>query len=293
MNFHGRELPVFRANLHTHSTVSDGWLTPQQVIDYYEQGGYEVLAFSDHYKANPVAQYRTRNMTLLPGIELHPKGPRGLTWHLLALGVPENFPGKYATAQRAIDAVHAAGGMVFVAHPHWCGITSADILKLKNIVGIEVYNSSTRYIGKASSEECWDELISAGFACGALAVDDIHGMSEAFGGWTMIVAPDRSPEALFDALRNRRYYATQGPEFHRLSFENGVFEADFSEAVEVCVVGRNDSGKVVCMPDYPFPGNRPVATHLRVEVTPRFGGVLRCRIRDDRGRQAWSAPITW
>lgn len=293
MNFYGRELPIFRANLHTHSTVSDGWLTPQQVIDYYDSAGYEVLAFSDHRLTNPVSQYRPRHMTLLPGMELHPKGPRGLTWHLLALGVPENFPGKYSSAQRAIDAVHAVGGIVFVAHPHWCGITSSDILKLKNIVGIEVYNSSTRYIGKAFSEECWDELISAGFACGALAVDDIHGLSEAFGGWTMIAAPDRSPEALLDALRNRRYYATQGPEFHRLSFENGVFEAEFSEAVEVSVVGRNSSGKVVCMPDYPFPGNRPVATHLRVEVSPLFGGVLRCRIRDAHGRWAWSAPITW
>ena len=30
MNFYGKDLKVWKANLHTHSTVSDGLFTPEQ-----------------------------------------------------------------------------------------------------------------------------------------------------------------------------------------------------------------------------------------------------------------------
>ena len=130
MNFYGETLPVFRATLHTHTKISDGAFPPDYVVGFYRAEGYDVLAFSDHRKTNPVSTYESGGMTLLSGIELHPTGPRGIPWHLLALGVPEDFPGEYPDAQSAIDAVTATGGVVFAAHPHWCGLTSADILRL-------------------------------------------------------------------------------------------------------------------------------------------------------------------
>ena len=97
MNFYGRELPVFKCGLHTHSTVSDGSFTPAEVIRKYARAGYDVLAFTDHRKPNPVSTYDGLGMTLISGMEIHPRGPRNLTWHLLALGIPEDFPGKYRT----------------------------------------------------------------------------------------------------------------------------------------------------------------------------------------------------
>ena len=36
MNFFGRERNVYRAALHTHSTTSDGKLTPAELIDLYQ-----------------------------------------------------------------------------------------------------------------------------------------------------------------------------------------------------------------------------------------------------------------
>ena len=41
-------LPEFKANLHCHTTVSDGELTPQQIKECYQKAGYSVVAFSDH-----------------------------------------------------------------------------------------------------------------------------------------------------------------------------------------------------------------------------------------------------
>ena len=38
----------FKANLHAHSTFSDGRLTPAQMKGLYQTGGYSVIAFTDH-----------------------------------------------------------------------------------------------------------------------------------------------------------------------------------------------------------------------------------------------------
>lgn len=38
----------YKANLHTHSTNSDGRLTPEQLKDLYKSNGYSILAITDH-----------------------------------------------------------------------------------------------------------------------------------------------------------------------------------------------------------------------------------------------------
>jgi len=38
----------YKANFHTHTTMSDGGGTPQAVIDRYSELGYTILALTDH-----------------------------------------------------------------------------------------------------------------------------------------------------------------------------------------------------------------------------------------------------
>lgn len=38
----------YKANLHCHTTLSDGRLTPEQVKEIYRQKGYQIIAFIDH-----------------------------------------------------------------------------------------------------------------------------------------------------------------------------------------------------------------------------------------------------
>ena len=38
----------FKANLHCHSVISDGKLTPEQLKNAYKENGYSVLAITDH-----------------------------------------------------------------------------------------------------------------------------------------------------------------------------------------------------------------------------------------------------
>lgn len=39
----------WRGNLHTHSTRSDGRLSPEAVVEFYRDAGYDFLMLSDHF----------------------------------------------------------------------------------------------------------------------------------------------------------------------------------------------------------------------------------------------------
>ena len=38
----------YKANLHLHTTVSDGQMTPEEIKEAYRARGYSILAFTDH-----------------------------------------------------------------------------------------------------------------------------------------------------------------------------------------------------------------------------------------------------
>lgn len=286
-------LQVFKANLHTHSTTSDGEFTPQQQIDQYAARGYQVLSLTDHGKHNDLSALDARGMTLIPGMELHPAGPRGIKWHLLALNVSSQVPeGIPENAQDIIDLVNQTGGMVFVAHPYWCGFTSAEVLALNGITGIEVSNTSTRYIGKETNMQIWDELLDAGKTYPALAVDDSHRPRDLFRNWTMICAKDNSVESLSAALRAGSFYATQGPEFTRISFDGKIFEAEFSPCTSAILVSKRSRGVLGMVPAFKGEGTGEVVTSIRADVS-EFApdAYFRCQITDASGKMAWSNPV--
>ena len=285
------ERVVLKAGLHTHTTNSDGKFTPEEIIEMYKNEGFDVLTFTDHRRTNKVSEYDGKGMTLISGIELHPVGPRNSPWHILAVGVPEDFQHTHpATGQEAVDRANEAGAAVFCAHPYWCGFTPDEVMTLNNILGIEVYNTSTRYIGKEINVQIWDELLDAGWLCPAIAVDDIHNLQDLGHGWTMILAEDKSPESLVKALKNGSYYSTQGPEFTRIELDGHMLHAEFSEVVSAVVVGRFASGCCETVPGQPFPGDVTPCRELTVDLR-RCRTAGRIQLRDAAGRYAWSNPI--
>ena len=301
IEFYGKKLNAFRANLHTHSTTSDGKFTPDEVMERYSAEGYDVMCMTDHYKTNRLADIDPHGMLLLSGVELHPAGGRVVRSHMLCVNVPEDFvteamiappvPGENRM-QQLVDAVNAAGGLCYLAHPYWCGFRSEEIAALHGLAGIEVYNTSTRYIGKEYNMQIWDELLDAGFRYTALAVDDMHWEHDLFKGWTVILAPDKSPRSILHALEHGDFYASQGPSFERITLENGILSADFSPVMAAIAMRRQKGGYCAAIEDAMGPGseNKPV-THLELDVSKFQDNYLRIQLRDAQGRMAWSNPV--
>ena len=307
IDFFGRKLNTYRANLHTHSTLSDGEFTPDQVTDLYSKAGYDVMCFTDHRKNSRISEIDPRGMLLLPGAELHPTGGRITISHLLCVNLPEDFDVSIAEQgkpgenhmQPTIDAVNAAGGLCFCAHPYWCGFRAEEIAALHGLAGIEVYNTSTRYIGKAYNMNIWDDLCDMYCPLPALAVDDVHHAHDLFGGWTEICCEERTAECITAALRNGNYYATQGPRFKRLSYHDGIFEAEFTPVTTAIGMSNRCRGFCAEIPNFTGDGKTREITSCRFDVSGFFAPgktsikstYLRLQIIDAQGRYAWSNPV--
>jgi len=298
INLYGEELNTYKANFHMHSTVSDGKLPLIDTVNLYRAEGYDILAATDHYKTSRVSELDTGDLLLISGMEFHPLGPRGINWHFVALNVPEDFQNPSELPyQEAIEAVRKAGGECIVAHPYWNGFTSADIMNVKNLIGLEVYNTDTCYIGKGCSVQTWDELLNMAYHLTPLAVDDTHNPRDFFGGWTMICAKEKTPKAVMDALKSGSVYASQGPEFHKLSFEDNIFSVECSPCEEIIVMSNNSFGRCGNMSG--FEAKNPEERHKTQEMTsfeteiphPTSLTYLRCQIKDKEGKYAWSSPI--
>ena len=87
----------YKANLHTHSTVSDGRLSPEELKKAYKDLGYSILAYTDHDVM--ISQMHLRDEEFLPliGIEYdvnrNSDGPlsEGNTCHFGFIALDENM----------------------------------------------------------------------------------------------------------------------------------------------------------------------------------------------------------
>lgn len=74
-----KEGRFYKANLHSHSTVSDGKLTPEEMKAHYKENGYSILAYTDHdvFVAHP--ELTDEDFLVLHGYEasVDEKAPEG------------------------------------------------------------------------------------------------------------------------------------------------------------------------------------------------------------------------
>ena len=65
-----REGNLYKANLHCHTTCSDGRLTPQQVKEKFKAHGYSVIAFTDHNVIVDHSDLNDEGFLALTGVEV-------------------------------------------------------------------------------------------------------------------------------------------------------------------------------------------------------------------------------
>ena len=274
-----------KANLHTHTKVSDGDQAPADRVAQYAAAGYQVLAMTDHRVVAMVEPLERPGITLLRGFEAHPACPDGPVYHLVCLNVPPNHPYDEALpANDTIAAVRAAGGEVIVAHPYWCGHSVEHLLALENVIGVEVYNATCGKIGKADSSMFWDYLLAAGRFLPAVAVDDVHRGRDIFMGWTMLRAASPAVADVMAALRAGSYYASCGPEFVDFRLVNGVAELRCSPVSEIHFMCRGACGNSL------YADGGTGLTEARWPV-PKGAGYVRVQVADTQGRRAWLNPV--
>ena len=294
----------FRGNLHTHSTRSDGALEPEQVVDAYKRAGYDFLNLSDHFLGRydwPITDtrgFRTNRFTTLLGAELHAMGTQvGELWHVLAVGLPLDFPpaAPGETGPQLAERARAAGAFVAIAHPAWSQLRIEDGRALTAAHAVEIYNHGCAVeTDRGDGFYLLDELCNEGRRLTAIATDDAHfrnGEHDAFGGFVEVKAQSADPDALLAALKAGEFYASQGPRLYDIDVTRSEVTVACSPVDSIALVtgtsralsriGRNLTGATLEV------GEATKQAWVDPGAIPWF----RIVVIDGAGKRAWTNPI--
>lgn len=279
----------FKGNLHLHTTHSDGAKTPLEAVQAYESAGYDFLAITDHRKVTILDGYQGR-MLLLPGIELDRELPGGEVVHLLGIGMDQPLSYQAAgTAQGDVEAIRAAGGLCYLAHPHWSMNQVETVLALSGIAGAEIYNAVSvppYNADRADSTHLLDLLAQKGSMLPTLANDDSHYYGLEFArGFNLVYANSLTKDDVLLALKNGQFYASQGPQFRFVSIQG-----------DQVVVECDPVSRILFHSNLAWNDKRCTAGEGITKGTYRIARergemFIRVILIDGKGRRAWLNPF--
>lgn len=151
-----------KADLHIHSTCSDGMASVKEILEYVEhETDLDLIAITDHdmfdgsCRALELAAQRRYRFQVIPGMEV-----TTLEGHLLALGIARPIRSLQPLA-RTLEQIHAQGGVAVIPHPMSWLIRSIGERGIQRIVndpspaiyfdGIETLNPT--FAGRVTAEK--------------------------------------------------------------------------------------------------------------------------------------------
>lgn len=206
-----------KAQLHCHTTHSDGRCSPQEVAERYRAAGFSFLALTDHGVVTDTSGLSDSEFCVVPGVELTvPRPFRPLGPHLACLLIASVPRGR--GLRELVVAVEEGGGICGLNHPSWTGNLWTGRWNVRWMRGVRGYRFVEVYNPHSDPE--WDTRFWAQVAriCGAdhpvfpVASDDFHHDAQLGRGWVVVRVPEVSADSLRQALRSGAVYATTGPQ---------------------------------------------------------------------------------
>ena len=258
--------PFYKANLHTHTTITDGKLTPKETKDAYKALGYQILCLSDHNVIVDHSDMNESDFLMLTGIEVNINQPGqtallGKSYHLNLIAKRPDIlwsPSKPYQRESAIpyhDKIHfeempllydpeainniikksnEMGFLVAYNHPTWSCQTYQDYAPLKGLWAMELRNTSCIVQGYSENNtQVYKDLLNLGNRLYPLGADDMHRPTALGGSWIMVGAPQLTYDAVIDALEKGDFYMSCGPELKNLWIEDGILKITCSDAQRI------------------------------------------------------------
>ncbi len=224
-----RKLSPLLAELHSHTTWSDGALSVRELVELYGAAGFDVLCISDHaYREDdPVvatgargvgaetyadylgeiereaARARTRHgLLVLPGLELsyNELDPRRSA-HAVAVGVREPVSLADGIAA-ALERAETAGAALIGAHPDdVVETTSRSHPTLGFATDPDGLGALVHRFELFNRSQLFPWVAEAGRL--AVATGDFH-RPEHLAGWKTLIPCERAEDAVVDYLRSTR-----------------------------------------------------------------------------------------
>ncbi|HUP64399.1 MAG TPA: CehA/McbA family metallohydrolase [Thermoanaerobaculia bacterium] len=296
----------FKGNTHTHTLNSDGDSTPDEVVRWYREHGYDFVVITDHNFLTSVDSlqglYGAEGKFLVIRGEELTDGFEGKPIHVNGLDLakqldPQGGSSVADTIQRNVDVIRAAKGVPHINHPNFgWAITADDLKKVRNDRLFEIFNGHpfvNNHGGGAarSLEEMWDEILTSGKLLYGIAVDDAHHFKRPWDrdaarpgqGWVAVRASKLATAELLTALENGEFYASTGVALNAVDRNRRTFRIEIRESggarYTTQFVGRG--GMVLAETT-----TNPAFYEIRGDE-----GYVRAKVTDSNGRAAWIQPL--
>lgn len=290
---------IYKGNLHTHTTRSDGPYELNKILKAYKDMGYQFLCISDHRKYYVSKIKDNEEFIVLDGME----GEVGDScYHIHAIAdysveVKERFeaesiwPVTEQGPQETIDEYVRRGNICIINHPRWTKMEYEELLEPEGYLGIEVYNNNCdRESLTGYATDYWDYLLRRGKKVYGFASDDAHAedlhlsVREYFGGWICVAAESLSQKNIVASLKAGDFYASNGPEILAIDREDNRISVQTSPVKSIAFVAWPEHGLNV----YDKLGKDIREGSFTL---PKGTGYVRIEITDQYGKKAWSNPI--
>ncbi|HEX73459.1 MAG TPA: hypothetical protein ENN65_09110 [Candidatus Hydrogenedentes bacterium] len=282
-----------RANLHTHTTQSDGEGDPDVVIDTYHQLGYTILALTDHNRCTYPWQNWGRDPDALGMLAIAGNEP-SRHHHL------NSFFIAYETAstvfEQTVEEIAAAGGLAHINHPgrYWNltgGEVPADALAgyvnwlntYDILLGIEVINSFNRY---PHDRVLWDALLSEMMPdrpVWGFSNDDMHALILAGLSYNVFLLPALTEADVREAMLKGQFYFCYIRTFNAADAPNTptITAIDHDAGAGIIAISAVSSGAPLPDEDYQWISDGNVVhigPVLNYRTTPGIGRYVRAEL---------------
>lgn len=203
----------YKANLHCHSTKSDGTKTPEELCEMYKRHGYSVLAITDHERPCDHTALSDDRLLMLTGYEVYIRPSQNADYDLHVSEVHLNLFArdphnetiicynkpycKYIPADEHYSIPHAGseepreytreyinsfirtakdnGYIVSYNHPYWSMESETEVLATEGCFSMEMVNYNSYMMNRLEHNGAlYDKLLSAGKRIFCHGVDDNH-----------------------------------------------------------------------------------------------------------------------
>ncbi len=228
----------YKANLHTHTTTSDGAMNPHVVVDTYHALGYTILAITDHdvvtypwtafseMEASPLSSRRMFTVAhrMPDSLEFEDRDPDRMG--MIAIQGNElsmhHHMGSYFSdhegtteVEESLAAISAKGGLAMLFHPGRYNRPVDWYVELyrryDHLFGLEVYNQGDRYPG---DRRLWDAILDRTMPerpVWGYSNDDAHELSHIGLNWNMLILPELTQETVRRAMERGHSYFVYAP----------------------------------------------------------------------------------
>ena len=316
-----KNLNYYKANLHSHSRLSDGGSWPDEMKATYKAHGYDILAITDHSIFIPHNDLTEDDFLMLNGVEYECvdwgkterhchfcaiAGDKETVWqplyhrskHVWAGGIEarklvqfdESKPDyereySHECINDMMKKCREAGFFVTYNHPAWSLEHYPDYMGYNEMHAIEIVNyGSVRGGYPDVNEQVYDDMLTGGKRVSCIAADDNHNMHHNdFNGYTRIGAEKLTYESVMEALFAGRMYASTGAEISAMYIEDGKLHVEVPNAKEIRIfTGFRNAARALGTKENPV-------THMEWTLPddPRCK-YFRVTVTDFEGNQAFS-----